>query len=65
MAVAKLGQASHNEITNLRQQHFDLDVELGEVLNTTSFEIKRMIVARIPQLIAEIKAEMAARENDI
>ena len=65
MAVAKLGQASHNEINDLRQKHFDLDIKLGEVLNTTTLDIKQIVVARLPQLIDEIKAEMAAREGDI
>jgi len=65
MAVAKLGQASHNELNDLRQKHWDLDIKLGEILNTASMEVKMAVVSRLPGLIDEIKAEMAARESDI
>jgi len=65
MAVAKLEQASHNELNDLRQKHWDLDIKLGEILNTASMEVKMAVVSRLPGLIDEIKAEMAARESDI
>ena len=65
MPVTKLGQASHNELSDLRQKHFDLDIRIGEVLNSASLDIKGKIVARLPGLIDEINAEMKQRENDI
>jgi len=65
MAITKLGQASHNELNDVRQKHFDLDIRLSEILAMTNLEIKQALIARLPGMIDEIKAELMARESDI
>jgi len=65
MVTRKIGQASHNEVTQLQQQHFDLDMRIREYLDMLSIEMKQKLVAKMPMIIDEINAELKSSENDI
>ncbi len=65
MVVAKLGQSSSNEVNDIQQAHFDVDMKLREVLTVASLDVKRMLVSRLPAVIEEIKAEMQRKDTDI
>jgi hypothetical protein len=65
MPTMKIGQVSHNEITKLQQEHFDLNMRIREVLDIISLNVKAKLISRLPGLIDEINAELRANENDI
>lgn len=65
MATAKLGQSSSNQVSDLQQQHFDVDNRIREVLTVASLDVKRSLVSRLPSMIEEIKSEMQRKDADI
>ena len=65
MPTAKIGQASHNQINDLQQKHWDVDMKIREVLDLASLEAKTKLATRISGLLDEINAELRATENDL
>jgi len=62
MPITKLGQISSNEISDLQQKHWDVDMRLRDQLTILSLEQKLALVNRLPGLVDEIKMEMAQRD---
>lgn len=64
MPITKLGQVSSNEISDLQQKHFDVDMKLRDHMTTMSLEQKMALLNRMPGLIDEIKLQQAQQELD-
>jgi len=62
MPITKLGQVSSNEISDLQQKHFDIDMKLRDYFTVMSLEQKMALLNRIPGLIDEIKLQLAQKE---
>lgn len=62
MPITKLGQVSSNEISDLHQKHFDIDMRLRDQLTVMSLEQKMALLNRLPGLIDEIKLQLAQTE---
>lgn len=62
MPITKLGQISSNEISDLQQKHWDVDMRLRDELTVLSLEQKLVLVNRLPGLVDEIKMELAQRD---
>jgi hypothetical protein len=58
MATSKIGQVSSNAVSDLMQQHWDLDRKIGELLTTASLDLKRKLAARLPTILSELEAEL-------
>ena len=65
MPVMKIGQASHNEVSKLEQQHFDLNMKIRDILDTIPLDVKARLVTKLPGVIDEIDAEMKASDQNI
>ena len=64
MPVMKTGQASHNEVNDLQQKHWDLDMKIREVLDMVPLNVKGRLVLRLPGVLDEIKSEMKALDQN-
>jgi len=62
MPITKLGQVSSNEISDLQQKHFDMDMKLRDYFTVMSLEQKMAMLNRLPGLIDEIKLQLAQKE---
>lgn len=62
MPITKLGQISSDEISDLQQKHWDVDMRLRDELTVLSLEQKLVLVNRLPGLVDEIKMELAQRD---
>lgn len=62
MPITKLGQISSNEISDLQQKHWDVDMKLRDVLTVMSLEQKMALLNRLPGLVDEIKLQLAQKE---
>jgi len=65
MPTMKTGQASHNEISKLEQDHFDLNMKIRETLDIIPLSVKAKLAVRLPALVDDINAELKSSENDI
>lgn len=62
MPTQKLGQIASNQINDLAQKHFDVDMRIRESLTTASLNAKNILATRLPAIIEGIEAEMAANQ---
>jgi hypothetical protein len=57
MPTSKLGQSSSNQVSDLNQMHFDVDMKIRDTLTTAPLNVKRKLASRLPQIIDEMKSE--------
>jgi len=62
MPITKLGQLSSNELSDIQQKHWDVDMRLRDNLTILSLEQKMALLNRLPGLIDEIKAQLAQKD---
>jgi len=63
MPTAKLGQIASNEINDLSQKHFDVDMKIRDILSAQSLDVKRMLVDRLTGMCDQIKTEIETRNQ--
>jgi len=63
MPTAKLGQIASNEINDLSQKHFDVDMKIRDILSAQSLDVKRMLVDRLTGMCDQIKTEIDTRNQ--
>jgi hypothetical protein len=63
MPTAKLGQIASNDINDLSQKHFDVDMKIRDILSAQSLDVKRMLCDRLQGVCDQIKTEMDSRDK--
>ena len=63
MPVTKLGQSSSNEVNDLQQKHWDVDMKIRDMMAGQSLNAKMALAARLPRVMDEIESEMKAKET--
>lgn len=62
MPTQKLGQIASNQINDLAQKHFDIDMRLRDTLTTASLDVKTVLATRLPSILESIQAEIQANQ---
>jgi len=62
MPISKLGQIASNEINDLAQKHFDVDMKIRDVLTTASLNAKSVLATRLASIVESIEAELQANQ---
>jgi hypothetical protein len=65
MPVAKLGQSSINEVNNIQQKHWDIDMKIRDVLAAAPLNVKQVLASRLPSIVNEIDSELKANMPQI
>ena len=65
MPTVKLGSSSLTDISKMRNEHFDLDQRINELLSTVDIDIKRKLHSRLPGLVDEIKSEIRQTSQEV
>lgn len=63
MPTAKLGQIASNEINDLAQKHFDVDMKIRDILSAQSLDVKRMLIDRLTGMCDQIQTELDTRNK--
>jgi len=63
MPTAKLGQIASNEINDLSQKHFDVDMKIRDILSAQSLDVKRMLIDRLTTMCDQIQTELDIRNK--
>lgn len=62
MPVTKLGQIASNQINDIAQKHFDIDMRIRETLTVASLNAKQVLASRLPSILESIEAEIVANQ---
>jgi len=65
MPTQKLGQIASNQINDLAQKHFDIDMRLRDTLTTASLDVKQTLATRLPSILEAISAELQANQPSL
>ena len=65
MPTQKLGQIASNQINDLAQKHFDLDMRIRDSLTTASLDVKAVFATRLPSILESIQAEIQANQPSL
>ena len=60
MVMMKLAQTSSNEMNDLMQRHFDVDMKIRDILTTASLSAKTELLGKLPQILADIDSQQKA-----
>ena len=62
MPTQKLGQIASNQINDLAQKHFDIDMRIRDSLTIASLDVKTVLATRLPSILEGISAELQANQ---
>lgn len=62
MPVAKLGQIASNQINDIAQKHFDIDMRIRDTLTTATLNAKQVLASRLPSILEQIESELVANQ---
>lgn len=62
MPTQKLGQIASNQINDLAQKHFDIDMRIRDSLTVASLNAKTVLATRLPGILEAIESELQANQ---
>lgn len=60
MPTQKLGQIASNQINDLSQKHFDVDMKIRDILQVVTLDAKTILASRLDSIVNGIEAEIKA-----
>jgi hypothetical protein len=63
MPITKLGQLSANELSDLQQKHFDVDMKLRDHMTTMPLDMKLLMLSKMPSFVDGLRSELEAKKQ--